>query len=300
MPANAAMSSVSCARRAPPPRSTTPTSSRSTKSGETPEGELFIVQEFVEGRTLRSVIEQRQPLPTIVDIGRQVARALGAAHDAGIVHRDVKPENVMVRADGYVKVLDFGLARVIDAEASEKSTRVNLDTVPGTVLGTAAYMAPEQATGPQARAAGGRLRPGRRCSTRWPAGGGRSSAPSTVGVHGGHPVGAACSAHAGSVPASLRRSTRWFTGCWPRNRSGGRTAREVDEELAALSGRSTLGRCRAGRGRRGAQDRRARVGTGGAAPRLRARQERPQPDTRRLRAKPGMGKTSLVEDFIPS
>ena len=97
------------------------------------------------------MIEQRQPLPPTVDIGRQVARALGAAHAAGIVHRDVKPENIMVRADGYVKVLDFGLARVVDAAGGTSSRPpVNLNTVPGTVLGTAAYMAPEQARATQA------------------------------------------------------------------------------------------------------------------------------------------------------
>ena len=86
--------------------------------GETPSGELFIVQELIDGRTLRALIEERQTLATTVDIGRQVARALGAAHAAGIVHRDVKPENIMVRADGYVKVLDFGLARVVDYQAA--------------------------------------------------------------------------------------------------------------------------------------------------------------------------------------
>ena len=90
--------------------------------GETPDGELFIVQELIDGRTLRSLIESAQTLAATVDIGRQVARALSAAHAAGIVHRDVKPENIMVRADGYVKVLDFGLARVVDHQAAERLT----------------------------------------------------------------------------------------------------------------------------------------------------------------------------------
>ena len=113
--------------------------------GETPDGDHFIVQELIDGHTLRSVIEKQQPFTATIEIGRQVARALAAAHAAGIVHRDVKPENIMVRGDGYVKVLDFGLARVIDFQAAERSTRVTLDTEPGTLLGTTAYMSPEQA-----------------------------------------------------------------------------------------------------------------------------------------------------------
>jgi tetratricopeptide (TPR) repeat protein len=113
--------------------------------GETAEGGHFIVQEFVEGRTLRSMLDDDLALETAIDIGSQVARALAAAHAAGIVHRDVKPENIMVRADGYVKVLDFGLARVDEAFVAEQATRTNLGTSPGTLLGTASYMSPEAA-----------------------------------------------------------------------------------------------------------------------------------------------------------
>ena len=113
--------------------------------GETPDGEHFIVQELVDGRTLRSLLEEPVDLGAAIDIARQVARALSAAHAAGIVHRDVKPENVMVRADGYVKVLDFGLARLEDPVGSDRTTRTNLDTAPGTLLGTTAYMSPEAA-----------------------------------------------------------------------------------------------------------------------------------------------------------
>lgn len=113
--------------------------------GETETGEHFIVQELIEGSTLRALVETPQPFDATMDIGAQVARALAAAHAAGIVHRDVKPENIMLRADGYVKVLDFGLARVIDIDGAEKSTRADLDTEPGTLLGTTAYMSPEQA-----------------------------------------------------------------------------------------------------------------------------------------------------------
>jgi predicted ATPase len=116
-------------------------------AGTTPDGEQYIVQEYVQGRTLRPLIEQGLSVPVMVDIMRQVARALATAHAAGIVHRDIKPENIMVRDDGYVKVLDFGLARVLAPEDTEASTATDLDTAPGTILGTAAYMSPEQAEG---------------------------------------------------------------------------------------------------------------------------------------------------------
>jgi len=113
--------------------------------GETSEGEHYIVQEFIEGRTLRSLLEATIAPAAVVEIGRQVARALAAAHAAGIVHRDVKPENIMVRADGYVKVLDFGLARIDDPDVTGATTRTNLDTAPGAVLGTPSYLSPEAA-----------------------------------------------------------------------------------------------------------------------------------------------------------
>jgi serine/threonine protein kinase len=76
----------------------------------------FIVTEYVEGRTLRDLM-RRGPVPFIevLKIGSQVAGALTAAHKAGIIHRDIKPENVMIRPDGYVKVLDFGLAKLSDS-----------------------------------------------------------------------------------------------------------------------------------------------------------------------------------------
>ncbi|HEV3198256.1 MAG TPA: protein kinase [Bryobacteraceae bacterium] len=105
----------------------------------------FIVMEFVEGRTLRQMHAQGAMPASVPPIGGQIAKALAVAHAAGIVHRDVKPENIIVRKDGYVKVLDFGLARLMrDTEADAKT----LDgTNPGRVLGTARYMSPEQARG---------------------------------------------------------------------------------------------------------------------------------------------------------
>src|SRR6476646_8456822 len=80
--------------------------------GESDSGR-FIVMEFVAGRTLRSVIAKDNSLETFFTLSAQMARALSAAHAAGITHRDIKPDNIMVRQDGYVKMLDFGLARLV-------------------------------------------------------------------------------------------------------------------------------------------------------------------------------------------
>ena len=108
----------------------------------------YIVTEFVEGETLRhrlrsGVLGAR----TAVEIGVQVASALAAAHARGIVHRDIKPENIMVRPDGYVKVLDFGLAKVRSARRSGRDSGPDAVTEPGVMLGTPRYMAPEQIRG---------------------------------------------------------------------------------------------------------------------------------------------------------
>ena len=114
------------------------------------EGAHFIATELIEGETLRQRM-RREPvrIPEALDVGVQVASALAAAHQAGIVHRDIKPENIMVRPDGYVKVLDFGIAKLTERSKSAPSTqmpaRVKVDTEPGMVMGTAHYMSPEQA-----------------------------------------------------------------------------------------------------------------------------------------------------------
>jgi serine/threonine-protein kinase len=106
----------------------------------------FIVSEFVEGETLRERL-RRGPVPVrdAVAIAVQIAGALAAAHARGIVHRDIKPENVMVRPDGYVKVLDFGLAKLTTPEAAAVDSMTH--TQAGTVLGTPRYMSPQQARG---------------------------------------------------------------------------------------------------------------------------------------------------------
>jgi serine/threonine protein kinase len=116
------------------------------------DGTLYIAMELVEGRTLRELIVSGDPLPTrkLLDIAVQTAEGLSKAHAAGIVHRDLKPENLMVSKDGYVKILDFGLAKLtepISEQASVLPTAVAAPTQPGTVMGTAGYMSPEQASG---------------------------------------------------------------------------------------------------------------------------------------------------------
>jgi dienelactone hydrolase len=110
----------------------------------------FIAMEFVEGQTLRARLRAgRLPLRDALDIALQVARALGAAHEKGIVHRDIKPENVMIRRDGYVKVLDFGVAilRARDDTTQSMLSGESLETVIAGVAGTLAYMSPEQIDG---------------------------------------------------------------------------------------------------------------------------------------------------------
>ena len=119
--------------------------------GETSDGLRYIAMEYVEGETLRRrLATTRLSIRAALDIAIQVAAALSAAHASGIVHRDIKPENVMLRPDAFVKVLDFGLAKlaVSTAEiAGADSTHLVLKTEAGVVVGTAAYMSPEQARG---------------------------------------------------------------------------------------------------------------------------------------------------------
>ena len=113
----------------------------------------FIAMEFVEGETLRERMEARPlKLSEAVRIATQTASALAAAHDAGIIHRDIKPDNIMIRRDGIVKVLDFGLAKLVERLPSEfvdseAPTSIPMKSEPGSVIGTAVYMSPEQARG---------------------------------------------------------------------------------------------------------------------------------------------------------
>jgi serine/threonine protein kinase len=117
------------------------------------DGLHFIATEYIEGETLRQRL-QRGPVPVseALDVLVQATRALNAAHQAGIIHRDLKPENLMLRPDGYLKMLDFGLARINKptepGQSAELSTTQRfMETHPGVVMGTPSYMSPEQARG---------------------------------------------------------------------------------------------------------------------------------------------------------
>jgi len=116
----------------------------------TDDGAPFIVMEYVEGRDLRSMLNAGAiPVRQVLDVGAQIADGLAAAHELGIVHRDLKPENIMYTREGFVKILDFGLAKVVaPADPGDHTLQLDLPgTNPGTILGTVGYMSPEQATG---------------------------------------------------------------------------------------------------------------------------------------------------------
>ena len=263
--------------------------------GENSQGEQFIVQELIEGRTLRSALEGELPLASAIDVGRQVARALSAAHAAGIVHRDVKPENIMLRSDGYVKVLDFGLARVVDYQAAERSTRVNLDTEPGTLLGTTPYMSPEQATGVQAGPAADIFALG---IVLYEMAAGRRPfvAPSPIAV-----LAAILSEQPvplvrlnPEIPAAFDELVHRMLSKEPDRRP---SARDVDLELAALLGRDTATEL----ARSGAATPRTTVGREAERAILRRAYGRVKDGQSLLVAiagEAGIGKTSLIEDFL--
>ncbi|HZE68275.1 MAG TPA: UvrD-helicase domain-containing protein [Pyrinomonadaceae bacterium] len=118
------------------------------------DGRPYIAMEYVEGETLRQKIRSRSlQLKDAVDIALQIAEGLAKAHEAGIIHRDLKPENLMIRRDGYAKILDFGLAKLVAqreralAADSGQKTLLRVETESGTLLGTVNYMSPEQLLG---------------------------------------------------------------------------------------------------------------------------------------------------------
>jgi eukaryotic-like serine/threonine-protein kinase len=119
---------------------------------EEAEGVRALVLELIEGSTLAErLAEGRLPVAEALPIARQIAEALEAAHDKGIIHRDLKPANIKIASDGQVKVLDFGIAKVMESgsidEASRAPTKTSTGTAAGIVVGTPAYMSPEQIRG---------------------------------------------------------------------------------------------------------------------------------------------------------
>jgi Tol biopolymer transport system component len=121
--------------------------------GVTDDQSTYIVMELLEGTTLRALLDEaraerrRIPLRTLIDTATQIASGLSAAHERRIVHRDLKPENIILTTGGRVKILDFGLAKQIEDKPEPDAATARLATAPGTVMGTASYMSPEQARG---------------------------------------------------------------------------------------------------------------------------------------------------------
>src|SRR5687768_5683329 len=108
----------------------------------------FIVMELIDGRRPTVWVAQEKPdLGRVLEFITQVADALAAAHEAGLIHRDVKPANLLISPQGYAKVLDFGLAKLTEDSPSADATQTQSMTKPGVVIGTLAYMSPEQAQG---------------------------------------------------------------------------------------------------------------------------------------------------------
>src|SRR5580704_14676139 len=117
------------------------------------DGTHFLVSELLEGESLRQrLLEGALPVRKAMDLGIQIAKGLAAAHENGIVHRDIKPDNIFLTRDGRAKILDFGLAKQSGAEGKGESATITAVTDPGMVLGTAGYMSPEQVRGKPADA----------------------------------------------------------------------------------------------------------------------------------------------------
>ncbi len=112
------------------------------------EGTVFIATELVEGQTLRELLHGRLPCDQTLAFAKQILEGLSTANDAGVVHRDLKPENIMVRPDGYIKLVDFGLAKLLPSLPADLNATADAGvTTPGQMVGTVLYMSPEQILG---------------------------------------------------------------------------------------------------------------------------------------------------------
>ena len=201
--------------------------------GETDDGRHYIVQEFIDGATLRAKMEGVNTPPTVIDVGRQVATALAAAHAAGIIHRDIKPENVMVRGDGYVKVLDFGLARVHEVRDRHRNAlghgdeSARADRHDGVHVSRAG---PRQSRG----RAVGYLRAGchaLRAARQAPAVGGADDAGRAGGDPGGRCHAAVAAEPVGAVRAREARAPDDREGSWYCVRRRARSSRHLRRSL---------------------------------------------------------------------
>ena len=190
-------------------------------------GRPFIVMEYVEGETLGDELrrERRLPPERVIDVARQCCAGLACAHAAGLVHRDIKPQNLLVTADGAVKIADFGVAHALD------QTRL---TLTGSIVGTARYLAPEQTVSTRVTGAADvyALGVGRRTrATRCPS----SCSPS---------AGSPPSLRGRFDPRSRLSSTRPSSRAWPPRRSGAR--RPPDSRRRSRTSRPSCAPSRAG------------------------------------------------------
>ena len=205
----------------------------------TEDGLAFVVFELLEGRTLRRVLEAGPIAPRrVAEYAVQVCRGLAAAHDKGIVHRDLKPENLLLTRDGQVKILDFGLAKLVHGDESG-SGETSTTTDAGVVLGTAGYMSPEQARGRPADARSDLFSLGavlyEMLSGRRPFAGDTAADTLSAILHRDPPE---ITTGVGAVPAGVEKVVRRCLEKDPQERF--QSARDVAFALEAVSGSSAV------------------------------------------------------------